>query len=766
MFYKWGHFAYRHRRIIPVLVIALIVAMQVLFGSKLGERLSQEGWEDPGADSTAAAAIEQETFGRDNSGDVIVLVSSPEGVDRQELIDAANAHTTSLREQYPDQIDHITSYFERPNPQLVNDDHTKAFAAIGLKGDGEQTLKDLRTIKPALEDMELPGATVQIAGATAVADALDEGMAGDIARAEKVGLIFVAVILLFVFGGVVAAGMPLIVGILSILGSLSLLAVLAKYQQVNIFSQSIITLLGLGLAIDYGLFMVSRFREELDRGHEVEEAVAVTTNTAGKTVFFSALMVGVALSGLLMFPQAFLKSVAYGAMSAVVLAAVISVAVLPALFGMLGPRIDMWSVRRRSSRRDGEIENKAWYKIPRWAMRHAKAVVVGCAALLLLLTVPIVGISFGGINETYLPPTQETRQAQDEFNEEFPAFRTDPVKLVVTGANNEQLVDIVVQARQVEGLAAPLKPAHATQDGTTVLSAPLADRTEGADVVKQLRNIDAPDGVQTYVSGTPAMEVESIEALLKRLPWMALYMVIATFLLMALVFGSVILPAKAVIMNVLGIGATLGFLTAVFVDGIGAGALNFTPGPLMSPILVLIISILYGLSTDYEVFLVSRMVEARQNGESTDEAIARGTARTGGIITAAAAIMIVVAAAFALSEIVMMKYIAYGMIFSLALDATLIRLLFVPAVMHLLREDNWWAPQWVKRAAGALGEGSRLPEPAAGETPITGVVPDIQPGRAGVSVSEDASLVPFQQLMRDLEERRALEQLKKKELER
>lgn len=766
MFYKWGHFAYRHRRVIPVLVIALIVAMQVLFGSKLGERLSQEGWEDPGADSTAAAAIEQETFGRDNSGDVIVLVSSPEGVDRQELIDAANAHTTSLREQYPDQIDHITSYFERPNPQLVNDDHTKAFAAIGLKGDGEQTLKDLRAIKPALEDMELPGATVQIAGATAVADALDEGMAGDIARAEKVGLIFVAVILLFVFGGVVAAGMPLIVGILSILGSLSLLAVLAKYQQVNIFSQSIITLLGLGLAIDYGLFMVSRFREELDRGREVEEAVAVTTNTAGKTVFFSALMVGVALSGLLMFPQAFLKSVAYGAMSAVVLAAVISVAVLPALFGMLGPRIDMWSVRRRSSRRDDEIENNAWYKIPRWAMRHAKAVVVGCAVLLLLLTVPIVGISFGGINETYLPPTQETRQAQDEFNEEFPAFRTDPVKLVVTGANNEQLVDIVVQARQVEGLAAPLKPSHATQDGTTVLSAPLADRTEGADVVKQLRNIDAPDGVQTYVSGTPAMEVESIEALLKRLPWMALYMVIATFLLMALVFGSVILPAKAVIMNVLGIGATLGFLTAVFVDGIGAGALNFTPGPLMSPILVLIISILYGLSTDYEVFLVSRMVEARQNGESTDEAIARGTARTGGIITAAAAIMIVVAAAFALSEIVMMKYIAYGMIFSLALDATLIRLLFVPAVMHLLREDNWWAPQWVKRAAGALGEGSRLPAPAAGETPITGVVPDTQPGRAGVSVSEDASLVPFQQLMRDLEERRALEQLKKKELER
>ena len=774
MFYKWGRFAFRHRRIIPLVVIVLILAMQVLFGSKLGERLSQEGWEDPGADSTTAAAIEQETFGRDNSGDVILLVSTPDdaatpvSIDDPMLVESMNTQISGLRDQFPNEIDHITSYFERPNPQLVNDDHTKAFAVIGLKGDGEQTLKDFRTIKPALEAMESPYGTVQVAGATAVADALDTGMANDIARAEKVGLVFVAVILLFVFGGVVAAAMPLIVGILSIIGSLSLLSVLAQYQQVNIFSQSIITLLGLGLAIDYGLFMVSRFREELDRGADVEEAVAVTTNTAGKTVFFSALMVGVALSGLLMFPQAFLKSVAYGAMSAVLLAAVISVAVLPALFGMLGPKIDMWSVRK-ASRRARRLQDTVWYKIPAWAMRHAKAVVVGCAALLLLLTVPIVGITFGGINETYLPPNQATRQAQDEFNEEFPAFRTDPVKLVVTGADNQQLVDIVMQTRQVEGLAAPLKPAHATQDGTTVLSAPLADRAGGADVVKQLRNIDTPEGVETYVAGTPAMETESIEALLKRLPWMALYMVIATFLLMALVFGSVILPAKAVIMNVLGIGATLGFLTAVFVDGLGAGALNFTPGPLMSPILVLIISILYGLSTDYEVFLVSRMVEARQDGENTDEAIKRGTAHTGGIITAAALIMIVVAAAFALSEIVMMKYIAYGMIFSLALDATLIRLLFVPAVMHLLREDSWWAPRWVKRLAGAFGEGSSLSTPPRTETPIAHMVPDTQPGRAGVSVSEDASLVPFTQLMRDLEERRArqaLEQLKKKELER
>ena len=758
MFYKWGQIAYRHRRIIPVVVIAIILLMQVLWGSKLGDRLSQEGWEDPGADSTTAAMVEEEVFGRDNAGDVILVVSG--NINDKQVVAEANRQISALKEQYPEQIDSITSYFDRPNQQLLSEDGKTAFAAIGLKGDGEQTLKDFRTIEDSLYDIQLPeGVEVQVAGATAIADALDQGMADDIARAEKIGLIFVAIILLFVFGGVVAAAMPLVVGILSILGSLSVLSLLAQVQQVNVFSQSVITLLGLGLAIDYGLFMVSRFREELDQGKSIEDAVAETTTTAGKTVFFSALMIGVALSGLLMFPQAFLKSVAYGAISAVVLAAIISVAVLPALFGMLGHNIDKFSVRH-TRRRARRIEDTIWYKIPNWAMRHSKPVIVGVAGALMLLTLPIVGITFGGINESYLPPSNQVRQAQDEFNETFPAFRTDPVKLVVEDASNQELVDIVWQTRSITGLASPMEKTKSTPDGTFVLSGTLADRNGGEDVVKQLRAIEAPEGVKLHVGGTPAMEVESIEALLDRLPWMAVYMVVATFLLMAVLFGSMILPVKAVIMNILGIGATLGFLTLVFVDGFGAGVLGFTPGPLMSPVLVLIIAILYGLSTDYEVFLVSRMVEARNKGATTDQAIKYGTAHTGSIITAAALIMIVVAAAFALSEIVMMKYISYGLIISLALDATLIRLLLVPAVMHELREDNWWAPRWIKRAAESFGEGgdNNTPKliddapthPRTGEIPIGETVPAQQHARSGVSVDEDTQLIPFDELMRRL----------------
>lgn len=738
MFFKWGRFSYRHRRVIPIVIVLAILALFGVFGTQLEDRMSQEGWDDPHAASTSAARIEEDTFGRDNNGDVIVLFSDPD-----EHFDAAKQYLAQLKSEHPDEIDHVTSYFDTRNPNMVNKDHSTAFAAIGLKGDGEQTLKDFRAVEDDLKSAVVP---VQIAGATAVADALDEGMANDISRAEKAALPLVGLLLLIVFGSVVAAFMPLIVGGLSILGSLGILSVLAGFLQVNVFAQAVVTLLGLGLAIDYGLFMVSRFREELDKGKSTEDAVATTTATAGQTVVFSAGMVAVALSGLFLFPQAFLKSVAYGSISAVGLAALLSVTVLPSLFGLLGRGIDKWSLRR-TSRKGRRLEETWWFKIPARAMRHAKLITFGVCGLLIALTIPLVSVSFGGINEGYLPPNHETRQAQDEFNETFPAFRTEPVKLLVEGADNQQLADVYLDVRDIEGLTEPMRPATPTENGTTVLSAGIQDRADYARIVHELEDIEAPEGVNLYVGGTPAMEVESLDALFHRLPWMFAYIIVATFLLMALVFGSVVLPAKAIVMTMLSLGTTLGILTAMFVGGVGAGLLNFTPGPLMSPILVLIVAIIYGLSTDYEVFLVSRMVEARKQGADTDEAIAAGTAHTGGIITAAALIMIVVAGAFGFSDIVMMKYIAFGMIFALLIDATVVRMLLVPAVMHLLRADNWWAPRFVQRASEALS--GRAQETYAADE--AGVV---EPGssRSGRSSTEDASLVPFNDLMHRLKD--------------
>ena len=747
MFSRWGEFAYQHRRVIPLVVVAVIILLYLTFGMRLSDRMSQEGWDDPNSDSTTAAAIETRTFGRDNNGDVILLFTAETGtIDESPEFGHIQEYLTNLLANHPDQIDHITSYFDKRVDRLISQDKRTAFAAIALKGDGDQTLKDFRVIEVQLAGASrmFPGVSTQIAGATAVADALDEGMSQDISRAEFYALPAVALLLLVVFGSLVAACMPLIVGGLSIVGSLGVLSILAGFTQVNVFAHSVVTLLGLGLAIDYGLFMVSRFREELNRGggQDVRTAVRRATGTAGKTVVFSAAMVAVSLSGLLVFPQAFLKSVAYGAISAVGLAAVLSVTMLPALFSLLGHNIDKFMVRQprwagvtgvvaRALGRDrqgglargrGHSRSRAvaatpataskgskklsktwWYRLPNWSMQHAVWVTCAIVGGLLLLALPIGGVEFGGINETYLPPTNQVRTAQSTFDREFPEFRTEPIKLVVTNADNDQLVQVYQQAAQVEGLTGRFTPTSATKDGITVLSAGIVDRAHNQSVVDQLRAIEPPPGVKVYIGGTPALEIESIEALFDNLPLMSFYIVLATFVLMALVFGSLVLPAKAVIMTLLSMGATIGLLTWMFVDGVGANLFGFTPGPLMSPVLVLIMAIIYGLSTDYEVFLVSRMVEAREHRAATDVAIKFGTAHTGGIISAAAIIMIVVCGAFGFSDIVMMKYIAFGMIFALLFDATIIRMMLVPAVMHLLQDDNWWAPPWVKSAAGTLG---------------------------------------------------------------
>lgn len=734
MFHRWGAFAYRHRVLVPVVVIAAIILLHLLAGTKLGERLDTEGWDDPGSESTRAAQIEQDVFGRDNSGDVIVMVGAPEGatVDDPGLARRVNEHFDRLKAAHPDAIDHITSYFETGFAQQATGDKKTAFVAIGLEGTADEVLKNYRAIAP---DIPAEGIDMEVAGATPIAGSLDEGMSGDIKRAELIGLPLVAVLLLFVFGGVIAASIPLVVGVLSIAGSLGILSLLASVTQVNTFAQSVVTLLGLGLAIDYGLFMVSRFREEMAEGVPVPRAVANTTATAGQTVVFSAAMVAVALSGLLLFPQAFLKSVAYGAMSAVGLAALLSLTVLPSLFGLLGPNIDKWAIRRPGRTREEQM-NSFWGRVPQWAMRRPKTVTLALCIVLLALTLPMAGIRFGGINETYLPPDEPARVAQERFDELFPAMRTDPVKLVIDAPGDPAAVgQVIQQTRAIDGLTAPFQVSQPTKDGVTVIAAGIADRADNERIVDQLRAIQAPGGATVLVAGTPALEVESIEALFGTLPVMILYMVVATFILMALVFGSVILPAKAIIMTALGMGATLGILTLMFVDGAGSGLFNFTPGPLMSPVLVLIIAIIYGLSTDYEVFLVSRMVEDREHGATTAHAVRFGTANTGGIITAAALIMIVVAAAFGFSDIVMMKYIAFGMIAALALDATVIRMLLVPAVMKLLGDDCWWAPQWVKRLSARLGHGTAT----AGTAPAAG---HVTPARTSTRTPRKAISVP------------------------
>ncbi|MEW2017600.1 MMPL family transporter [Rhodococcus sp. NPDC076796] len=744
MFARWGDIVYRLRYTVIGVMVAGLLGFAA-YGLDLGSHLSQSGWDDPTSESAQAARLADTTFGRDKQGDVIVLYTAPEGstIDDPEFQSEIVANLDSLAADHPDQIEKVNgSYFRTataPNlAALGTTDKQHAIASIAIAGANDTELTN--NFQAVKDVFYIDGVDVQVTGLQAVAGALQSTMAGDIQRMEILAIPAVAVLLFFIFGGVVAAALPLIIGGLTVVGANGIVKVFTNFTEVNSFVAPVVSLVGLGLAIDYGLFIVSRFREELGDGYSTPQAVRRTVMTAGRTVVFSATMIVASLGGLLLFPQGFLKSVAYGSIATVALAALTAITILPAMLAILGPRVDALGLKfMRKTKSSEEIENGMWGRLTRWVMRNPVKVTVPIVLGLVLLTLPVGNIKFGGINETYLPPDNVTREAQGEFDSLFPGQRTEPIKLVISDAQGATLAQITTQANNAPGLVEPFSPVGASKDGIIVFKAGLVDRNDSKPAIDFLRSIDVPEGASVLVGGTPAIEQDSISALIDKLPLMAVLVVFIVTLLMFLTFGSLVLPIKAVLMTVLGLGATMGILTWIFIDGNGAGLMNFTPGPIMAPVLVLIISIVFGLSTDYEVFLLSRMVEAREKGASTSEAIRIGTSHTGRIITAAALILIVVTGAFAFSDLVMMKYIAYGMIAALIIDATLIRMFLVPATMKLLGDDCWWAPQWMKRIQQKLGLGETIledellaiddvPELAlAGGAPSSTVAPPMRP---------------------------------------
>ncbi|MGB7237501.1 MAG: MMPL family transporter [Rhodococcus sp. (in: high G+C Gram-positive bacteria)] len=710
MFATWGDLVHRWRYTVLGVMIAGLLAMAG-YGVGFEDHLSQSGFDDPGSESVEAGILADNTFGRDTQGDVIVLYTAPEGktVDDPEFNTAVTDNLETLVAEHPDQILKINgTYFPVDGtvsvPALATEDRQHAIASIAVVGDNDTELTN--NFQAVKDVFYIDGVDVQVAGLQAVAGALQSTMSEDIHRMEILAIPAVAILLFFVFGGVVAAALPLIVGGLTVVGANGIVRVFTNFTEVNTFVAPVVSMVGLGLAIDYGLFIVSRFREELGDGRSTRDAVRRSVMTAGRTVVFSATMIVASLGGLLVFPHGFLKSVAYGSIATVALAALTAVTVLPALLAILGPRVDALGFKFiRKTKSSAEIENGMWGKLTEWVMRRPVKVAVVIVLGLLVLTLPVSKIEFGGINETYLPPDNPTRVAQEQFDEFFPGQRTEPIKLVIQGAQGATLGQITNQANEAPGLIEKFTPEGSSKDGIIVFKAGLEDRNDSAEAIEYLRSIEIPDGATVAVAGTPAVEYDSIAALEDRLPLTALLVVLIVTLLMFLTFGSLVLPIKAVLMTALGLGATMGILTWIFIDGHGASLMNFTPGPIMAMILLLIGAIVFGLSTDYEVFLLSRMIEAREKGASTSEAVKIGTAHSGRIITAAALILIVVTGSFAFSDLVMMKYIAYGMIAALIIDATVIRMFLVPSVMKLLGDSSWWAPKWMKRIQQKLGLG-------------------------------------------------------------
>ncbi|MFI6955853.1 MMPL family transporter [Nocardia sp. NPDC050408] len=716
MFTRWGNLVYRLRFAVLAVLVGALLALGA-YGFGLEDHLSSGGMDDPTSESAQAARLADAAFGRNHDFDVVVLYTAPDGktVDDPEFSQPIIDNLNSLPHKYPDEITGINASYWRVDGAKISgakaatEDKKRAVAAIAIAGDNDtDSVRNFRKVKNVFA---IPGIDVQVSGLQAVAGTLNDTMADDVHRMEVLAIPAVAVLLFFIFGGLVAAALPLLVGGLTVIGASGIIMFLTRFTEVNSFVSSVLSMIGLGLAIDYGLFIVSRFREELATGYDTRTAVRRTVVTAGRTVVFSATMIIASLGSMLLFPQGFLKSMAYGAIATVLLAALTAITILPASLAVLGPRVDMLGFKRfRRSKTAQEIENDFWGKTTRWVMQRPLTVAIPLVIVLFLLILPVKNLIFGGFSERYLPPDNPTRVAQEQIDTFFPQRRTDPIELVFVAENSAPVGAAWRAAGHAPGLASQFEmPSKSlTQDNVYRAKATLVNPNEGGETIEYLRKMELPDGVSMYVGGIPAMQKDSIDALLYRIPVMIALVLFVTTLLMFLSFGSLVLPIKAALMSALGLGSTLGILTWIFVDGHAAGLLNFTPQPIQSNVLVLIIAIIYGLSTDYEVFLLSRMVEARAKGASTSEAVRTGTAHTGRIITAAALILLVVTGAFAFSDLVMMQYIAYGMIAALFIDATVLRMLLVPAVMKLLGDDCWWAPAWMKRVQEKIGLGEPI----------------------------------------------------------
>jgi RND superfamily putative drug exporter len=723
MFAWWGALVARYRaRVLGAVVLAVLAAGG--WGLGVFGLVGEGGFADPDSESSRAVAAVEEALGP-QGGDVVLLYTVGSGtVDDPGVGDRVEAMLGALP---GDAVSTYTTYWQSRAPQLVSADRRTALAVLTIGGtDDNAKIDAYATIKDSLA---VPGTGVRVAGGTAIQDAGAARSTDDLAFAEGVSLPIVLILLVVIFGSLVAAALPVLVGAGAVLGSLGVLHAIALVTDVNSFAVNVASLLGLGMAIDYGLFMVGRFREEQAAGRTPAEAVAITVATAGRTVMFSATLLTVALAGLLVFPQNFLKSLAYGGMAAVVCAAGISLTLLPAVLALLGPRVEMLPVRlRRRPRRvpaHGRPVPPAWERLAAHVMRRPVHVLVPIVALFALLAAPITQVRFGEFDERTLPAGDPHRQAAEALQRDFPALASGSIEIVLRGTGGEAPDPAAGQAYAVAVGGVPgidqVDPTAAGGDVYVLTATPAHPDplgTAARDAVRGIRALPAPPGTEVLVGGVTARNLDSIAATASRLPWMIALLVGATLILMFLAFGSVLLPVKAVLVSAVSLLATFGCLVWIFQLGYLADLLGVTPGPLEIGIVVLMGAVVFGLSTDYEVFLLSRMAEARAHGADTARAVTVGLARTGRVITAAALLLIVVTGAFALATISTMRFVGIGMIIALVLDATVVRMLLVPAVIRLLGDAAWWAPPALRRLQRRAGLSEaqapdRAPSPAA-----------------------------------------------------
>jgi len=702
VFERWGRTAYRRRR--RILVIALLVAVVggVWRTTIFAKVQTAGGFDAPNSQSQHEANLATSTFGRD-AGDVVVLYSSKTLTTASPAFRSAVTHTLAALPH--SRVESYATYWSTGSRQFVSASGHQTYAVLELAGatdTARQTSYD--AIKTGLS---APGLRSQVGGAVPTDETIDQQTTKSITRAEGLSFPILLILLLVIFGSLTAACLPLAIGALGILGSFTALRLLTMVTGVSVFSLNITTILGLGLGIDYGLFLVGRFREELHRQDSVEDAVARTLSTAGRTVLVSGVTVAIVLASLMLFPELFLRSMGYGGVATVLVDMLAALIVLPALLAVLGPKVNSLRVRRSVRRAPAADGSGRWYRLAHSVMRRPVLYAVPIVVILLGLGSPFLHVVWGGVDATALPASAAPRLVTEALNTDFPGNPTAPIEAIVqfTGpiagspARSAGLAAYVTRLDRVRGISSALVTGSGGDIARVDMRyAPNPYSPQARAIAGQVRDVAPPAGARAYVGGQTAGLSDELSSLGRTLPWMALTVVLATFLLMFLAFGSLVLPLQAIVMNILSLGAMFGVVTWIFQDGHLSGLLGFTPNGTISPTIpILMFAIMFGLSMDYEVFLISRIRERYdQTGDNT-AAIASGLQRTGGVITSAALLLVIVIGLFSLSSISFIKMLGVGMIVALILDATLVRMLLVPATMRLLGDANWWAPGPLRR---------------------------------------------------------------------
>lgn len=705
----------RHRRAV-LCAAALLAVFSVLWGRGVFADLSDGGFEDPRSESTWAADTVDSVF---SQGDEVVvsLRATWWTVDDPEYERAVGRMLERLPEGV---LVETIDYWSTGDESLVGEDRRDTHLLLALGDDVLATPEGHEGVRAALSAPEF---SVALGGGAMVAQEMAEHTESDLIRAELMALPALTVLLLVVFGSVPAALSALVLGVFSVLGSLTLLRVLAQFTEVSVFSVNVITMLGLGLAVDYALLVVARYREELTRRGDPVEAVRATLRTAGRTVAFSGTTVAAALGGLLLFPQMFLRSVGWGGICAVLFTMAGALLVLPALLAVLGRRIESLSmpwrprliVPRHRRPRPGPWRRVAWL-----VDRRPVMAVLLVVAVLAVLTLPFAGVRLGAVDHRALPEGSQSREVAEEVRQSELSGTVNALDVVVTvvGTPDQETLEAYAgRLTELPGATTAELTGFSPEHGVVRLSVrhdadPMSRVAQ--DLVHAVRAEPPPSGVANVMVGGPTAEqVDLAESLSTHLPGALTLVVATTLALLFAAFGSVLLPVKAVLMAVLSLGASFGVMVWIFQEGHLAHFLGFTPTGTLDPtLLILVLVVSFGLAMDYEVFLLSRVRAEWLAGRDGTDSVAEGLHRTGGLITAAALLLCTVLVAFSTAQVAIVKILGVGLLVAIVIDATLVRLLLVPATMRLMGAANWWLPRPLSALHERIGFNEEEPEPA------------------------------------------------------